>query len=507
MPTIQYILNCAYDVICSSRAIKNSLPFTSFEYIDTHSTMAHYTSRSGSGQRIRRVDVRTLIPPVHYAGVQDDEQEDTGAGIEPPTQLRDEDGTLIKQERVENDDDVLQGEDDIFHPDFDVKDEEEEEEEEEEDSEEGGGESSTAIPDKTQSSTAIPHKTQSFPSNKKRRRERISAPHYPDPDSAQRATQIVYPKYGAQVMEEVEGLRKQIAAMDERESKRARTARREEQRSIPAASIAELRTFFQDEWKYQTEMNKNPYMRFALGVAQMTNAKNKHVFVNTPCANLLEELYDKSHSKNSVWILDAATRASGILDRHGLDALPTELNDYTASDARTTLRAVHRDLSKALDTMERRRATLNALKDILRPQVDGSMEDVLAPELIICAEKIVDKVSRMSVSWRDYQITVADVLWNDETLIMLTTAVAHDLNFTRLNTTSMPKSRMDRKMAVFLASKSVNDLARYPANEIVPSARNMHGTMSMMAAQNRVGWGGSGKMRYSVTGVPLPPLF
>lgn len=458
--------------------------------------MAHYTSRAGSGQRIRRVDVRVLIPPAHYAGAPDDE-EDTGAGVEPPLQLRDEDGTLIKQERVEDDHDVLQGEDDIFHPDFDVKDEEEESEEDEEDEGEGGGESSTAIPDKTQS----------FPSDKKRRRERISAPRYPEPDSAQRATQIVYPDAGEQVMEEVEGLRKRLAEMEDRANKRARTDRREEQRSIPAADIAELRTFFQDEWKYQTEMNKNPYMRFALGVAQMTNAKNKHVFVNTPCANLLEELYDKSHSKNSTWILDAAARASGILDRHGLDALPTELNDYTVSNARTTLRAVHRDLSKALDTMERRRATLNALKDILRPQANGSMEDILAPELIMCAEKIVDKVSRISVAWRDYQITVADVIWHDETLIMLTTAVAHDLNFTRLNTTSMPKSRMDRKMAVFLVSKAINELARYPANEIVPSARNMHGTMGMMAAQNRVGWGGSSKMRYSVTGVPLPPLF
>lgn len=301
----------------------------------------------------------------------------------------------------------------------------------------------------------------------------------------------------ADTQAELAALRKKITDMEGRDKKRARIEAAVT-REITAADVTAMRKFLEEEKRYKSEIMNNPFMQYAIGVADMTGAKRKTEYVNESYTVLLDDMGGKDVAQ----MMSVANRAESILRKHNVTTIVRDGDAaLDGSVLAIDVNVIYNDLTKTMDAMAKRMAVLDALKDLMRPRPDGSVEEIISQSLITRSKKVMDIAMRKGADWEQYGIGLDELLMNEETMRLLMVAVANDINFGKLQTTSMPKSRMDRKIAVQLMGQSLAALCSYPAREI-SNSRRMGGMLSYGAMPASIpGFGG--RTQYTASGLPV----
>lgn len=424
-----------------------------------------YTPLTDTGRRARRIAVSSITPGVSDTPLYDEatsmvygatwgpkaEGADSGAGSSSGT-------SPVKKENPDSsDDDVL------------------------------SNVSSTSIKNVNQTGNTGPKKGNAQTAGPKRARASVRAVHIiDDPDAADATTQA-----------ELVALRKQITDMEGRDKKRARIEAAVA-REITAADVTAMRKFLEEEKRYKSEIMDNPFMQYAIGVADMTGAKRKTEYVNESYTVLLEDMGGKDVAQ----MMSVANRAESILRKHNVTTIVRDGDAALDGNVLAIeVNVIYNDLAKTMDAMAKRMAVLDALKDLMRPRPDGQVEEIISQSLITRSKKVMDIAMRKGADWEQYGIGLDQLLMNEETMRLLMVAVANDINFGKLQTTSMPKSRMDRKIAVQLLGQSLAALCRYPAREI-SNSRRMGGMISYGVMPAPIpGFGG--RTQYTASGLPV----
>lgn len=316
------------------------------------------------------------------------------------------------------------------------------------------------------------------------------------PEALKRAVHIAYDGAVEGAAEEISALRREVADLNERERKRARTGTGG--RRFERAEIEELRDMFAREAAYQKELNANPVVKFAVGVADRVGAKNSYVYISSTHGGMINEVFGDGAVKNTGWVMQTAASAMRLMG-DTLRAFPGSAEELGSPDARESFAKVYKDLSSAVALMERRKLMVAELRRRMLPDTSGELADLLTPDLISRAEGVIDIAHRVNPEWADYGVTVRDVIYNANTLPMFINAVANDIVFTKKNVSAMPKSRMDRKILTKLRSESIVTLARYPPSEFM-------GMLGIPGAPARaLTWGGP-RVRYTAEGFPMSSI-
>lgn len=292
-------------------------------------------------------------------------------------------------------------------------------------------------------------------------------------DPEEEAVRIVYGgrTASAQRDEENRQLRAQLNAM-RAERKRARSTGETEGPAkrartdvplgppIDLATINAVRTMYAREAAFQKELHKNPYVQFAIFVAdQETGGKDKYKYINSVHKNMLDRLY--SGASKSMDHVTAAANAMRVLGST-LRAFPGSAEELGDVDLQDSFARLYTDLANAVSTMQQRAYIMEELQRLSHDDVN--VDAVIAPELVLRAQQVLDTARgrfRASVYYPPMSLDM--VISDDDGRMLLGRAVVESITMQKHRNSALPKSRMTNKMDMQLYTESIGALTDFLA--------------------------------------------
>ncbi len=282
-----------------------------------------------------------------------------------------------------------------------------------------------------------------------------------------------------------------------REVKRRRTERdrssEELINSVSAEEIEQLRTFQDEERQYQRAFESNIYVQYAVTVASQIRVKDVYAFVNNTYRNYVKQIgldWSGFVLGGPREVAEAALRALPCADKVYVESAADDVINRAknAVDARFESENVRKDLYKAITEMRKRRSALQALKLLSRPSPSSGYYDMINLELRTRTDTLLESCYTINPDWERARLKADQVVRYKRSRLLLATAVANDMLWSRLNTLATPKSRMDRKDIWGMRNQGMRALARistgeimanqysYDANDAAPGALAMYST-------------------------------
>lgn len=186
---------------------------------------------------------------------------------------------------------------------------------------------------------------------------------------------------------------------------------------IPREDIAELRDAWQKEAAYLKNLHSNVYVRFAIAIAEKcdgANAKNglRYLYVNDMYKGAINTLFVKD--TDNTWAIATSSRALQALG-NTLRTFPGNKKDRAFKNMTENFTDVYNELATAVRRMHSRKAMLEVLSAFAKPGVNGTISDILVPELISVVESLLGILKEGSVEWKRSGYTPADLI-NDNRL-------------------------------------------------------------------------------------------
>ncbi len=287
--------------------------------------------------------------------------------------------------------------------------------------------------------------------------------------------------------------------------------------AIQRKDIEEIKGILEREAAYQRELHANPYIQFAMDVANYVNAgrQSQYAFVNSVYANMLQSMYGGGKEMANSEVARAMTIAEDALMLIGSMArtFPGRLEELEDEDFRNDLprevfERLYRDLTDAVRVKRERAVMLDTLRALSRPDASSRGIDLLDPSILLTAKRVLSTAA-LKAGLRADVASVSEVINDTLGRQILARAVGLTRRGDTKDTSALYQSRMDRGAMANKLSSAFNDLGEYVKRTW---GRGFAGGLATgtglgVSGANEVvslrGEGGSRQVRYTAAGIPV----
>jgi hypothetical protein len=238
---------------------------------------------------------------------------------------------------------------------------------------------------------------------------------------------------------------------------------------IPREDINELRKLVEKEAAYFRELNANPFVKFAIGIAEKCNPdtidRDQYKYLNDTYRKHIDNLLRQG--SDTSWAFNASTRALHVMG-NSLKHFPGNPNDPAFKSMQDDFVDMYREVHSAVQKMKTRRTALEILKTIARPTGSGNMTDILSAPLVSIIEEVYNIIIDNSEEWQNSGYTAEDIITDKTTEPLFRNAVAYTRNGARGATKSISRTLNEIKSIDGIRQAALQKLIMNP-----PSSRGL----------------------------------